>query len=148
MCVRARSPRFQKTQSPGPIVGAVHVVFGCTTCRPDICFAIGILCRCLDNPSARHIEAMWIYFHTLLTRRNMGLSTILNYILPSARIYKLFMRTFNMNGIDIYLFIVAVHVESGSARATSRRRFYARAYEHEARGPDVRCFVVWVWSGL
>lgn len=42
-----------------------------------------------------------------IIRNRMAAGCILNYILPSARIYKLFMRTFNMNGIDIYLFLVA-----------------------------------------
>jgi hypothetical protein len=43
-----------------------------TTCRPDICFAIGILCRCLDNPSARHIEAMWILLSYLIGTEEYG----------------------------------------------------------------------------
>ena len=42
------------------------ILYLATTCRPDICFAVGILCRCLDNPSARHIEAMWILLSYLV----------------------------------------------------------------------------------
>ena len=43
-----------------------------TTCRPDIAFAIGILCRCLDNPTERHIEAAFILLAYLIDTPDLG----------------------------------------------------------------------------
>lgn len=48
------------------------ILYVATTCRPDICYAVGVLCRCLDNPSARHIEAMWILLSYLIATATLG----------------------------------------------------------------------------
>jgi hypothetical protein len=44
-----------------------------TTCRPDICFAVGMLCRCLSNPSLRHLEAAETLLAYLMDTRELGI---------------------------------------------------------------------------
>ena len=49
------------------------ILYIATTCRPDICFAVGILCRCLSNPSLRHLEAAETLLAYLMDTKEMGI---------------------------------------------------------------------------
>ena len=48
------------------------MLYVATTSRPDICFAVGILCRCLANPSARHLEAADTLLAYLMDSKDLG----------------------------------------------------------------------------
>ena len=45
-----------------------------TTTRPDIAYACGILCRCLDNPSSRHLDAAEILLAYLMETIEDGIT--------------------------------------------------------------------------
>ena len=49
------------------------ILYFATTCRPDICFAVGILCRCLSNPSLRHLEAAETLLAYLMDTSEVGI---------------------------------------------------------------------------
>jgi hypothetical protein len=49
------------------------ILYIATTCRPDICFAVGILCRCLSNPSLRHLEAAETLLAYLMDTSEVGI---------------------------------------------------------------------------
>ena len=48
------------------------MLYASTTTRPDVCYAIGVLCRALDNPSERHLVAADVVLAYLASSREMG----------------------------------------------------------------------------
>ena len=48
------------------------MLYASTTTRPDVCYAIGVLCRALDNPSERHLVAAEVVLAYLASSREMG----------------------------------------------------------------------------
>ena len=49
------------------------MLYLCTTCRPDVAYIIGILCRCQANPSERHLEAADVCLAYLLTTKELAI---------------------------------------------------------------------------
>ena len=62
--LRDRAARYQSL--------VPYMLYVATTSRPDICFAVGILCRCLANPSARHLEAADTLLAYLMDSKDLG----------------------------------------------------------------------------
>ena len=62
--LRDRAARYQSL--------VPSMLYVATTSRPDICFAVGILCRCLANPSARHLEAADTLLAYLMDSKDLG----------------------------------------------------------------------------
>jgi hypothetical protein len=49
------------------------MLYLCTTCRPDIAYIIGILCRCQASPSERHLEAADTCFAYLVATKDLAI---------------------------------------------------------------------------
>ena len=64
---RRLRPRAERYRSQVPAMLYVN-----TTTRPDVAWIIGVCCRCLDNPSERHMDAADYCMAYLHATRDMG----------------------------------------------------------------------------
>ena len=109
--LRARAMRYRSLVPSMLYVGS--------TTRPDISYAIGVLCRCLDNPSEKHLEAADI---------------LLAYLLGTALLGVLYQRGAS-KGIRV--------IYSGL-----KNRGYAASDSNWATGKSTSGFGVWGITGL
>jgi len=80
-----RDKRLQKLQKKYRILVGTYI-FICQTCRPDIMYAVNILCRAMSNPSVKHYEAALHLLRYLAGTKEAGIRyfRIGNYIIVYA----------------------------------------------------------------